>query len=222
MRALSLFYHARAPKQSVQAPALLILLHGVGCDENFWADSLPQLDERFLILSVRAPERYANGGYCWFPVKFANGKFIFDAAQAQASWRALTEFATAAAAAYNIAPKQSYLLGFSQGATVALCAMLTAPEKLGGVIALNGQVMAQVKPHAADAKRLRNFPVLYGYGALDPIVPLSSARRARAFLTARDVALEMREFQSGHELTAETWRVTTHWLAARLAGTRII
>ncbi len=52
---LSLTHLVRPPTQPSEAPPLLLLLHGVGSNERDLFALAPQLDERFLVLSVRAP-----------------------------------------------------------------------------------------------------------------------------------------------------------------------
>lgn len=213
-RDLSLVHLVREPGNAV-LPPLLILLHGVGGDEHGWDEILPQLDERFLILSVRAPNPNSNGGYCWFNVEFANGTFSINAQQAQASWRAVVHFAEQAADAYTTAPRQVYLMGFSQGAAMAFCAMLTAPEKSDGIIALNGRVLPEVRPYAVSADRLHDFPVLYVYGTHDNVIPVAFARESVEYLTKTGVGLEAREYPIGHEMPTESLRDVNTWLAGR-------
>ena len=214
-RDLSLVHFVREP-ENASAPPLLILLHGVGSDEHGWDDILPQLDERFLVLSARAPNVYANGGYCWFNVGFANGKFSIDAQMAQNSWRAIANFADKAAAAYNVPAGQVYLMGFSQGAAMAFCTMLTAPEKLGGIIALNGRLLPEVRPYAASAAQLKDFPVLYVYGTRDTVIPISFAHESHEYLGTLGVRLEALEYPIAHQITAEGLRDVNLWLAQRL------
>lgn len=214
---LSLVHIAHKPKNVTARPPLLILLHGVGGDEHGWDDIVPQLDERFLILSVRAPNEYANGGYCWFNVEFTDGKFSINAAQAEASWRAIARFVDEAVEAYNAAP-QVYLMGFSQGAAMAFCTMLTAPETLGGIIALNGRVLPEVKPYAVAFERLENFPVLFVYGTYDKVIPVAFAREADAYLATTGAALKAHEFPIAHEITTDSLREVQVWLAQRFAN----
>lgn len=214
MHNFSLVHLVREPKSNVGTPPLLILLHGVGGDEHGWDDILPQLDERFVILSVRAPNVYVNGGYCWFNVEFAEGKFSINAAQAEASWRALAKFVDEAVAAYHTTPGQVYLMGFSQGAAMAFCAMLTAPETLGGIIALNGRVLPEVRPFAVSPERLKNFPVLYVFGTHDNVIPIAFARESQAYLETTGVKLDAHEYPIAHEITAQTLREVNRWLGA--------
>jgi phospholipase/carboxylesterase len=215
---LSLIHLMRESNIPNAPSPLLILLHGVGGDEHGWDEILPQLDERYLVLSVRAPNEYANGGYCWFNVEFNDGKFSINTLQAEASWRALAKFVDEAAAGYRVAPEQVYLMGFSQGAAMAFCTMLTAPEKLGGIIALNGRVLPEVKPYAVAFERLENFPVLFVYGTYDKVIPVAFAREAHAYLATTGAALQAHEFPIAHEITADSLREVQVWLAQRFAS----
>ncbi len=57
MQPLSLVHLVREPIVEVRNPPLLLLLHGVGSNEYDLFGLAPYLDERFLIISVRAQIR---------------------------------------------------------------------------------------------------------------------------------------------------------------------
>ena len=63
-RKLSLTHLVRGPGRGGQtAPPLLLLLHGVGSNEEDLFGLAPYLDERFLVVSARAPVTLGYGGY---------------------------------------------------------------------------------------------------------------------------------------------------------------
>src|SRR5438093_13244259 len=68
-----------------QRPPLLVLLHGIGADENDLLPLAHRLDPRFTVASLRAPHHYYQG-YSWFHIDFRpDGTVVPDIAQARAT-----------------------------------------------------------------------------------------------------------------------------------------
>ncbi|MEO8129574.1 MAG: phospholipase, partial [Bryobacteraceae bacterium] len=64
MKQLSLTHLVRQPAvPSEGRPPLLVLLHGVGSNEQDLFGLAPSLDKRFLIVSARAPITLDRGSY---------------------------------------------------------------------------------------------------------------------------------------------------------------
>ena len=65
----SLVHRLGALNTSQKGPhPTLIMLHGRGADENDLLGLASYLDPRFLVISVRAPFPFENGGYTWYTV----------------------------------------------------------------------------------------------------------------------------------------------------------
>ena len=92
MQPLSLVHLVREPIVEVRNPPLLLLLHGVGSNEYDLFGLAPYLDERFLIISVRAPNTIGPRSYAWFDVDFTPQGPVIDPAQAEASREAVIAF----------------------------------------------------------------------------------------------------------------------------------
>jgi phospholipase/carboxylesterase len=157
---LSLQHLVHPPKVEISTPPLLILLHGVGSNEHDLFGLAPYLDERFLILSARAPITLMRGSYAWFHLEFIENRPHINSVEAEGSRRAILGFVDEAARAYDADPGRVYLLGFSQGAIISLSAMLTQPEALVGVVAMSGRILPEVKLKAVAPERLRAFPIM--------------------------------------------------------------
>lgn len=144
----------------VQRPAgspqqLVLLFHGFGADEH----DLRPLGDRFaaeypraLVVSLRAPQPSDLGfGYQWFSLASLDD----DDERSRRTAAAIPAFVAAVRgwqAQSGLGPEATVLVGFSQGATMALEAVTdTADEALAGrVVALAGRY-AQL-PKAAPAR----------------------------------------------------------------------
>lgn len=218
-RPLSLAHVVRpplAPSAPGERPPLLVLLHGVGGNEEAMAAIAPALDPRLLVLSARAPLTLGPRAFAWFHVTFTAQGPVIDAEEAAASWAAIARFVDQAVDAYDTDPQRVYLAGFSQGAIMGLATLLTAPDRIAGVVAMSGRLLPEVLPRAAPAEALRDRPVLIVHGVEDEKLGIHFARSARDALARFPLRLDYRELPMGHAMTPESIAVVADWLGARL------
>ncbi len=213
---LSLVHLVREPGRRRQtAPPLLLLLHGVGSNEEDLFGLAPYLDARFLVVSARAPVVLGPGSYGWFRVDFTPEGMAADLAQAKRSLEMLPGFVKELVETYGTDERRTYLAGFSQGAMMSLALMLTRPERLAGVAAMSGPLPRQVAAEP-DRDALDKMPVIITHGLYDPVLPVENARDARKYLETLPVELTYREYPMGHEVSVESLRDVTAWLTRAL------
>lgn len=215
---LSLVHRLRRPVTPNGQPPLLLLLHGVGSNEDDLFGLESELDTRFVVVSARGPYTLGPGSYAWFQVRFGPEGPIINPQQAEASRKALLKFVDEAVAAYDIHPAQVYLMGFSQGAIMSASLALTEPEKFAGAVLMSGRILPEVHDQFASAQRLARLPILLIHGTQDATLPIPYGRASRDLLTRLDVQLQYHEFQMGHQVSAASLSVVQAWLADRLAA----
>jgi len=214
---LSLTHLVREPRErSGGRPPLLLLLHGVGSNEADLFGLTPYLDERFFVVSARAPVALDYGGYGWFRIDFTPEGLAADVEQAKRSLEMLPVFIEELTEAYETDERRTYLAGFSQGAMMGLALMLTRPERLAGVAAMSGRLPRQVIEAEPDRDALEGMPVIITHGLYDPVLPVENARVAREYLERLPVELTYREYPMGHEVSMESLRDVTGWLTRAL------
>lgn len=199
-------------------PPMLILLHGVGANEQQMAQLAPAFDPRFVVVSARSPLVLGPNAFGWFHVSFSAAGPVIDAGEAQAGWALLARFADEAAEAYGADPARVYVAGFSQGGIMALAAMLTAPHQFAGAVSMSGRLLPEVLPHLGSAEALRGKPVLIVHGTGDEKLGIHLARWAREQIHQLPVALTYRELPMGHTITDASLAEVTSWLTRRLEG----
>ncbi|MET0735137.1 MAG: alpha/beta hydrolase-fold protein [Microbacterium sp.] len=171
---------------------LLVLLHGYGADERDLFGLVPQLPGEFTIASVRAPlpPPFPAPGYSWYPIEGLESR---DPEHVTTSAARLIEWTDAAASAH---PSVG-LLGFSQGAAVALQALRLQPDRYAFVVNLSGYVTPGGLPRDEELAALRP-PVFWGRGTRDDVIP--------EFLVAHTT-----EWLPGHvELSGRVYPGLTH------------
>jgi phospholipase/carboxylesterase len=216
MKTLSLVHLVRQPLVEADTPPLLLLLHGVGSNEHDLFGLAPYLDERFLSISVRAPNTLGLGSYAWFDVDFTPQGPVIDPAQAEASRKALINFIGEAIMAYGADPKQVYLVGFSQGAIMSASVALTRPDLVAGVVLMSGRILPQVRPMMVDPEKLEGLPILIVHGVADTVLPINHGRASRQLLASLPVELTYHEYPMGHEVSQESLADVSSWLSAQL------
>jgi phospholipase/carboxylesterase len=197
-------------------PALLVLLHGIGADEDDLFPLAGRVDPRFTVVSLGAPHGY-HGGRAWFHIDFAfGGRVVPDVAQARATLARLVAWLEAAPARHGTDPSHTFLLGFSQGAMMALGVLLEAPQPLAGVVALSGREPTGLFPRRAAREAIARVPLLVAHGTRDDVLPVAEGRRTRETFAGLSRDLTYREFDVGHGLAEDEVRLVAGWLAARL------
>lgn len=215
-RLLSLAHLVHTPAREHGPPPLLILLHGYGSNEHDLFELTPYLDPRLLILSVRAPFVLMPQAYAWFAIAFTPQGILADPLEAERSRNMLVTFIEEAIASYAVDPARVFLVGFSQGATMAALAGLTRPDLVAGTAILSGLVPTQVQEAFASPEQLEGRSFFVGHGANDTVVPVAQGRASRELLGGLPVALEYHEYQMAHEINAECLRDLSNWLVKRI------
>ncbi len=227
MMPLSLHHLARPAldRPAGVKPPLLVLLHGYGSNEADLFSLTPYLDARCVIISARGPITLSPGAYAWFRIAFVGGwtdvagegaPFSVDLAAADESSRLLSQFIEDAVRAYDADPQRVFLLGFSQGASMALRVLLSAPDKVAGVAALSGFLLPTEAPSPAHCAALANKPVILTHGTDDDVVPIGLGRQARDALSALPLTLTWREYPMRHQITDESLDDVSQWLSEHI------
>ena len=216
MKTLPLVHLVRQPKIETGAPPLLLLLHGIGSNEYDLYGLAPFLDERFLIISVRAPNILGPGSYAWFEADFTPQGPVINPEQAEASRKTLIEFLQEAVTAYGADPKQVYLMGFSQGAIMSASVALTKPGLVAGVVLMSGRILPEIQPLIASREDLEGLPFLVVHGTVDMVLPITYGRASRELLSSLPVNLTYHEYPMGHEVNQESLSDVAAWLSQQL------
>lgn len=217
-----LSYVKREPKCGNTAhPPALILLHGYALYENHLFELAQGFDPRLLIVSVRAPIRIGPGSYRWFHFDYygtiaqrPSGGPTINVDEEAKSLAALTAFLDGFAA--ERAPDRVYLLGHSQGGTMALSVALTRPWRISGCAQAHGRILPTALAALTDRKSLSGLPFFVGHGVDNPIVPITLGRATRRRLQDLQVNVSYREYPVGHEMTPDILADMSDWLSARL------
>ena len=171
------------------------------------------LDPRFQVVSVRAPIALPEGGFAWFPLAMTDRGLAVSFEEAEAARDQVCELLDALQQRYD-ASGRTLLLGFSQGAGMALCSGLRVPGTIGGIAFLSGLFLPEMVPDG-EADSLNGIPVFMSHGQFDPLIPISRGRESRDMLTCLGMRIVYNEYSMGHEINAECLGDLREWLRKR-------
>jgi len=201
----------------------VVCLHGYGADMR---DLAPLAAEIPVTRPARwffpdAPEALDWGGRAWFPIDVA----AFEEAQRTGKPRDLSGGEPAgmaearaeltAALAELAAPAEPLvLMGFSQGAMMAVDLALRAPRAPAGVAVLSG-TLVDAKSLRALAPKRKGLPFFQSHGSVDPILGFAQALALEKELKAAGWAGSLLRFEGGHGVVPEVVEALGAWLSAR-------
>jgi phospholipase/carboxylesterase len=186
----------------------VLLIHGLGADENDLAGLAGSLDPRAMFLSVRAPFTLDYGGYKWYDFLEAGKP---EPIMFKESCDKLSQFIHDATIHYSINPKALYLLGFSMGTVMSMAMVLSQPHLYRGVIANSGY-LAEGTHLEYHWNRLNGTDFFVAHGTFDPLVPVHASRIIREKLEAAHARVEYHEFAMAHEISEESLDAMARWL----------
>jgi phospholipase/carboxylesterase len=204
-----------APKQ------LIVLLHGIGADGNdlislapYYQSALPQA----YVVSPNAPCPFdmAPFGYMWFSIGNLSLETRTNGVRAAAPM--LNAFLDAELARHRLGDADLLLVGFSQGAMMALHVGLRRSRPPAGIISHSGRLVADAR-FAFEIKE--RPPVLLTHGADDEVLPAACLPAAEAVLKAVGVPVEAHLIPGlGHGIDETTLRLALAFAAKRFQGER--
>ena len=217
MSRFSLFHVVREPADNAGEPApLLILLHGVGSNEDDLIALAPALDPRFFIVSARAPITLGDSAYGWYHVQFSPTGHVIDPDEAERSRKLILQFVDELIHSYKVDRTRVFLMGFSQGCIMSLAAALSEPQTFAGIVGMSGRMLPGLESRTAPADQLRGLPVLIVHGTYDSVLPIEFGRAIRDALEKLPVSLTYREYDMGHHVSDQSFADVTAWLEAQL------
>lgn len=199
------------------AAPMLVMLHGYGSDENDLLSFAESLNERFLIVSLRAPIPIQWGGYAWYDINFmaSDGARFGDANQALVAVHDVAEFIKQLVVKYNTDPNNTVLMGFSQGAITSYAVSLHYPNLIRSVVAMSGYIFSDIMPKEHLQNETKHLEYFVSHGTQDEVIPIAWARQADAWLTAHGLKHDYTEYTMGHGINPNCFTDMLKWLEAR-------
>jgi phospholipase/carboxylesterase len=193
---------------------LLVLLHGVGGDE----EQLAPLGERValdtLVVLPRGPRSISGERLGWFREGLSEDGPQVVEDEAEEARLKLIEFIGQLQDRFHLPPSRTVVGGFSQGGILGASVALTAPQCMAGFAVMGGRLMPELEPRLAPTDELARLRALIVHGRHDETLPVEWAERATGWLAHLEIAHEVHLHDAGHELAPAMEDDFLRWFCA--------
>jgi phospholipase/carboxylesterase len=195
-------------KEDERGGTAVVVLHGWGApgdDLVPLAEALGRPGARFFVPA--GPLAEMGGGRAWWHLDPRTRPPHASSERPPADFRPTSEVVAARAAVQALiatvveryAPTTVALVGFSQGAMLAIDVALAGTPAVDLVVAMSG-VLLMDSVSALTALRATKPRFFLSHGRHDPVVPFASGSHAHALLEAHGLSVAWRPFDGGHEI----------------------
>ena len=195
---------------------VVVLMHGYGASMADLASLSPAISpDGYVFIYPNGPIQMQTGpgmtGYAWNSPGGSG-----DQRDTQRTEEMLEGLFEDVVEAYDVAPGDSVLGGFSQGGMMTYRMGLPRPDLFAGLIILSSRVSEPeiVRQRLPDD---RSQPLFVAHGTSDTMISVEDARKSRDFLEAEGYSPEYHEYPMGHEISQELLNDLVPWLKRVLA-----
>ncbi|WP_088840893.1 alpha/beta hydrolase [Listeria sp. ILCC797] len=175
---------------------VIFALHGFGGDELDVPGVLEIMMDRYVVVALRGKVEYgpSYGFYHMATEGEPSANEIHEVSKEvlQFMHDIITKYDT-------INEKDTFLVGFDQGAMVTLDLMLRYGGKISGAALLSSRFLAYTKDLPQNLL-LKNTPFFVAHGTQDIAVPIEEAENLTRFLKTISNKVEFHSFFTGHHL----------------------
>lgn len=191
---------------------LLVFLHGQGGNEEQVMRLAPRVSRRnFVAIGLRGPRLIGTrpdgrGCFSWAPDAYS-GMSVEDY---------LVRAVEQTRRSYHVHSERIFLAGVCEGASQAFRFALNFPDKVAGVISLNG--MLPKGGPLLRFKAVRGLKVFMGHGIANAVAPLGLARRECKLLYTAGIDVQMNTYPTTHRLHPDMLKDANRWVMEQITG----
>ncbi len=209
----ALIYKVRTANKRTQTPPVVILLHGMGSNEEDLFHYAHFFPTNYMVVSARAPIDKGNHGYVWFQVEYLpNNSRRVNQQEELKSRQLIRQLIREVTNKYHADSNNVFLVGFSQGAMMTYSVGLTAPEKIKGIVSMGGKMLDYIQASAKKSLPNKNLKVLIAHGTQDPTMPLNYATDSQRFFTQIGLQSELKTYPIPHTVSEDEIKEMVTWI----------
>jgi phospholipase/carboxylesterase len=198
------------PDGGAEGLPLIIAIHGRGADATDLAGLASELHPdryQWVLPQGPRPVPLAPGytGWAWYDLGASQTQTVIE------SRDLLTRFVDGLLTKLGVPRSRTLIMGFSQGAVMAMHVGLSSPEPFAGVVAMSGHLpgaeeLTPILPERLDRK------LLMVHGTRDSVLSIDVGRRAHDIMEKAGLKPEYHEFDMDHQITAESLAVVRDFI----------
>lgn len=155
----------------------------------------------------------AINGYGWYQMRLGSQP---DEEKVDAAVATLELFIDDACQRYPVDRGKLVALGFSQGGMMAYNLAIRHPEKFAALVGISTAFPERLAERAGNHEALERLPALIQHGRADEMLPVARARQSVEALRKLRVPLIYREYDCGHEVSADGVRDLSSFLGEKV------
>ena len=198
----------RTFSSSDQPTKAIIGLHGWTGDEHVFEPvaKMMNIDDAQWFFP-RAPYKADSGkGYSWFSGTDETG---WDIEKTRVGIHQLL----ADVRSNGFSPKNIFLIGFSQGASLAMEIALRLPFAIGGIVPIAGFIKFRDTLSNEATKESKATPVLLLHGNQDEIIHVIASEKAHDFFKERGNPVYFKRYDGGHKIPKRTGPIVKSFIS---------
>ena len=203
-------YSIHFPEISQSNMPVLFLMHGYGNNEKQFNRLIEELNNKYLIVSMRAPFNFMVIKNRWYEYSISDGDTLSNQTQIDLSTKRIIKTIEHIKEEYNIDEKKIFIGGFSQGAIMSYKLALLYPNKFGGIIIHSARL--PVEYSVKELSLYKNLNILIIHGSEDSGLSTKWAYQGKALFEKLGANTDYYEAKIGHKMNKETYRKIKQWL----------
>ena len=203
-------YSIHFPEITQSNMPVLFLMHGYGNNEKQFNRLVEELNNKYLIVSMRAPFNFMVIKNRWYEYSISDGDTLSNQAQIDMSTKRIIKTIEHIEEEYNIDEKKIFIGGFSQGAIMSYKLALLYPNKFGGIIIHSARL--PVEYSVKELNLYKNLNILIIHGSEDSGLSTKWAYQGKALFEKLGANTDYYEAKIGHKMNKETYGKIKQWL----------
>jgi phospholipase/carboxylesterase len=201
----------------------IFAMHGWGSNAMDLQGLAPFIaNGRFLVICPQGPvevEIGAINGYGWYQMRPGSPS---DEEKIGVAVEQLRTFIDEACARYPVEKRKIVALGFSQGGMMAYNLAMRWPEKFAALVGISTAFPEFLVDRVTNHDAVQQLATLVQHGRADEMLEIGRARKSVDTLRGLKVPVVFREYDCGHEVTADGVRDLSQFLIDKVAEPIIV
>jgi phospholipase/carboxylesterase len=173
-------------------------------------------DGRFLVICPQGPHEVEIGavnGYGWYQMRPGSRP---DEEKVGPAVEQLLMFIEEASSRYPVDKHKIVVLGFSQGGMMAYNLAMRWPEKFAALVGIGTAFPEYLVELISNHETIQQLPTMVQHGRADPMLEIARARKSVETLRSLKVPVIFREYDCGHEVSADGVRDLSGFLLEKV------
>ena len=204
-------YKIRKAVNPKNSPAL-ILLHGYGSNMLDLFALNHFFSESWTIISLQGPVTTAFGGFAWAELDFSNLLELPSPQEKVESIEKIHESISIFSKSLDLDKNNIFILGFSQGADLALSTSFKFPNTFKGIMALCGYFDIKKIDYKIDENAMKKLNLFLCSAIYDEKVPVHLGRMTNLSLKKLGLETTYHEYETGHTISNQCLNDMLDWL----------